>query len=122
MIRTVLRNLISNGIKYTNQGGYINIKSFCDSKLCEISVTDTGIGISKENIDKIFKIDESFSTLGTEREKGTGLGLILCKEFVEKNGGRLMVKSESEKGSTFSFTLPQPNDILWLNTSSFYPV
>ena len=109
MIRTVLRNLISNGIKYTNQGGYINIRSFCDNHICEISVADNGIGISAENIDKIFKIDESFSTIGTEREKGTGLGLILCKEFVEKNGGRLRVKSEPEKGSAFSFTLPLPS-------------
>jgi len=108
MVRTIIRNLISNAIKYTNQGGYININSYCDNKKCEISVTDNGIGISKENINKIFKIDESYSTVGTEREKGTGLGLILCKEFVGKNGGKLWIKSEPNKGSTFSFTLPLP--------------
>lgn len=108
MVRTVIRNLISNAIKYTNQGGHIRIQSNC-TKHCEISVSDTGIGISSENIDKIFKIDESFSTLGTEREKGTGLGLILCKEFVEKNGGKLKIKSRPNKGSTFTFTLPLPD-------------
>ncbi len=105
MVRTIVRNLISNAIKYTNQGGHIKIQSKCSSH-CEISISDTGIGISIANIDKIFKIDESFSTIGTEREKGTGLGLILCKEFVEKNGGKLWVKSEPNKGSTFTFSLP----------------
>ncbi|MCB2195315.1 MAG: PAS domain-containing sensor histidine kinase [Bacteroidetes bacterium] len=108
MVRTILRNLISNAIKYTNQGGHIRIVGNC-SKTCKISVSDSGIGISSENIKKIFKIDESFSTLGTEREKGTGLGLILCKEFVEKNGGRLKIKSRPNEGSTFIFTLPLPD-------------
>jgi len=108
MVRTIIRNLISNAIKYTNQGGHINIKSYSNNKVCEISVSDSGIGISEENIAKIFVIDKSFSTTGTEREKGTGLGLILCKEFVEKNGGKLWVKSKPNKGSTFFFTLPLP--------------
>ena len=74
-----------------------NISSYCNDKQCEVRITDNGIGISKENINKIFKIDESYSTIGTEREKGTGLGLILCKEFTEKNSGNLWVKSEPEK-------------------------
>ena len=108
MVKTIIRNLISNAIKYTNQGGHINIKTYSDNKVCEISVSDSGIGIVEENIDKIFVIDESFSTTGTEKEKGTGLGLILCKEFVKKNGGKLWVKSEPAKGSTFTFTLPLP--------------
>ncbi|MFC2104844.1 PAS domain S-box protein [Bacteroidota bacterium] len=108
MVRTIIRNLISNAIKYTNQGGYIKINSYCNSNFCELSVSDSGIGISEENITKIFKIDESFSTSGTEKEKGTGLGLILCKEFVEKNKGKLKVQSKPGKGSTFSFTLPLP--------------
>lgn len=108
MVRTIIRNLISNAIKYTNQGGFIKIQNYCNKKMCEISISDNGIGISEENLDKIFKIDESFSTIGTEREKGTGLGLILCNEFIEKNGGELWVKSEPDKGSTFSFTLPLP--------------
>ncbi|MFC2151710.1 PAS domain S-box protein [Bacteroidota bacterium] len=108
MVRTIIRNLISNAIKYTNQGGYVKINSYCNNKCCELSVSDNGIGISEKNISKIFKIDESFSTSGTEKEKGTGLGLILCKEFVEKNRGKLKVESKPDKGSTFSFTLPLP--------------
>jgi signal transduction histidine kinase len=76
---------------------------------CEISVKDNGVGISEEDINKIFKIDSKHKTLGTKGEKGTGLGLILCKEFVEKNGGKIEVKSEIGKGSRFSFTLPLKN-------------
>ena len=107
MTRTIVRNLISNAIKYTEQGGNIFIRSNCADH-CQISITDTGIGMSTDNLDKIFKLDESFSTMGTGREKGTGLGLILCKEFVEKNGGEIWVKSELNKGSIFTFTLPLP--------------
>jgi len=106
MARTVIRNLISNAIKYTYQGGFIKISINKKGKFCEINISDNGIGISEENIPKLFKIDESYTTVGTEREKGTGLGLILCKEFVEKNGGIIKVKSELGKGSTFSFNLP----------------
>lgn len=109
MVRTILRNLISNAIKYTKQGGNINVSSNCNQKKCEINISDNGIGISEQDIDKIFKIDESFSTMGTEHERGTGLGLILCKEFVEKNGGKLWAKSEPGTGSTFTFTLPVPD-------------
>jgi len=108
MVRTIIRNLVSNAIKYTNQGGIIKIQNYIGKDYCELSIVDNGIGISPEYIDKLFKIDESFSTIGTEREKGTGLGLILCKEFVEKNGGELWVKSQPNKGSTFTFTLPLP--------------
>ncbi len=111
MIRTVIRNLISNAIKYTNQGGFIKISANKKNKFCKINVADNGIGISAKNIDKLFKIDESYTTVGTEREKGTGLGLILCKEFVEKNRGTICVKSVLSKGSTFSFTLPLPEPI-----------
>ncbi len=108
MIRTVIRNLISNSIKYTNQGGFIKISANKKNKFCKINVSDNGIGISAKNIDKLFKIDESYTTVGTEREKGTGLGLILCKEFIKKNKGEITVKSELGKGSTFTFTLPLP--------------
>jgi PAS domain S-box-containing protein len=108
MVRTIIRNLISNAIKYTNQGGHINIVCSINNKKCKISVIDNGIGISAENISKIFKIDESYTTSGTEREKGTGLGLILCKEFIEKNNGKFYVNSTLEKGSTFTFMLPLP--------------
>ncbi len=108
MVRTIIRNLISNAIKYTNQGGYINISCYCSRKSCKVSIKDNGIGIEKENLDKIFKIEEGFSTVGTEREKGTGLGLILCKEFIKKNGGKIWVESEPNKGSAFTFALPLP--------------
>ena len=108
MVRTIIRNLISNAIKYTRLDGFIRITNYYDKNSCEISVVDNGIGIPPKNIDKIFRIDESFSTSGTENEKGTGLGLILCKEFVEKNGGKIWVESSENEGSTFSFTLPVP--------------
>ncbi|MBI9052605.1 MAG: PAS domain-containing sensor histidine kinase [Bacteroidales bacterium] len=106
MIRTVIRNLISNAIKYTNPNGIIEIKiSYLDNK-CMIIISDNGIGISQNNIQKLFKIDESYSTPGTDKERGTGLGLILCKEFIEKNNGELWAKSTLGKGSDFIFTLP----------------
>jgi PAS domain S-box-containing protein len=111
MVRTVIRNLISNAIKYTNQGGFIKISTNKKDKFCETSISDNGMGISEENIPKLFKIDESYTTVGTEREKGTGLGLLLCKEFVEKNGGSISVKSVLGKGSTFSFTLPSATPV-----------
>jgi PAS domain S-box-containing protein len=106
MIRTVLRNLISNAIKYTNQGGYIKIAASKVNTIYKLSISDNGIGISEKNLSKIFQIDESYSTPGTEREKGTGLGLILCDEFIDKNMGTIWAESELEKGSTFHITLP----------------
>lgn len=106
MIRTVIRNLISNAIKYSNEDGSITGTSKIAGKFVEISVTDTGIGIEQENIDKLFKIDINYSTAGTASESGTGLGLILCKEFVSKNGGKIWIESEPGKGSSFTFTLP----------------
>jgi len=108
MIRTVIRNLMSNAIKYTNKGDFIRINILNTKDNCKFIISDSGIGISQENIKKIFKIDESYSTVGTEQEKGTGLGLILCKEFIEKNNGELWAESDLGKGSAFSFTLPKP--------------
>jgi len=105
MIVTVLRNLIHNAIKFSNQGTAIVISAEKKDKTAQISVKDSGIGIKPEIIQKLFKIAENVSTTGTNREKGTGLGLILCKEFVEKNGGTIFVESELGKGSTFSFTV-----------------
>lgn len=105
-IRTVLRNLISNAIKFTNQGGEITISAIEDKNNFTISVRDTGIGIPPETIDKLFRIDSNYSTSGTQNEKGTGLGLILCKEFVEKHGGKIWVESKLGEGSKFKFTLP----------------
>jgi signal transduction histidine kinase len=107
MISTVLRNLISNAVKFTQPGGEIIISLVQKQKEVTISVIDTGIGIKKELIEKLFKIEESYTTVGTQNEKGTGLGLILCKEFVEKHGGKIRAESELGKGSKFSFTIPK---------------
>ncbi len=106
MINTVLRNLISNAIKFTNKDGWVKItsKDF-DDDFYEISVQDNGIGIKKEDLDKLFRIDVKHTTEGTNNEKGTGLGLILCKELVEKCGGKIKVESSSGIGTKISFTV-----------------
>jgi two-component system, sensor histidine kinase and response regulator len=106
MLITVLRNLISNGIKFTAPGGFITIRSKKLNNFLEISVADTGIGITEDEIKKVFRIDVRHSKNGTNGERGTGLGLLLCKEFIEKNKGKIWVKSVPGKGSTFGFTLP----------------
>lgn len=106
LLGIVMRNLISNGIKFTNENGTINISGARKGGYVEINVTDTGVGIPKEAIDKLFRIDIHLSTEGTSKEKGTGLGLILCKEIMEKSGGTIRVESEVDKGSTFILTLP----------------
>lgn len=105
MIDTVLRNLVINAIKFTSEGGTIKIDSIDIGNYYEISVTDNGVGISDDVIDKLFKIDSNVSTSGTMQEKGTGLGLILCKEFIEKNGGKIRAESQIGVGSKFKFTL-----------------
>ncbi len=106
MIDTVIRNLVSNAIKFTREGGEIKIFSVDKSNYVEVAVSDTGVGINDDDIKKLFSIDKNHTSLGTSKEKGTGLGLILCKEFVEKNGGKIYVES-NHKGSTFKFTLPK---------------
>ncbi len=111
MFETVFRNLVGNAIKFTNENGTISISANREKSYCKISVKDDGVGISEENIAKIFRIDSKHKTPGTMGEKGTGLGLILCKEFVEKHGGQITVKSEIGKGSEFSFTLPLNNGL-----------
>ena len=112
MLAVVLRNLISNAIKFTGNGGSILIssKEQKNSNFIEISVKDTGVGIPKESIDELFQIDKNISTIGTENETGTGLGLILCKEFVEIHGGKIWVESTEGEGSTFIFTIPKQID------------
>ena len=107
MIDTVLRNLISNAIKFTNAGDEIKIKTVETESKYRISVKDNGVGMKDQIKEKLFKISEHVTTKGTDQEKGTGLGLILCKEFVEKNGGKIWVESEVGKGSEFIFTIPK---------------
>jgi PAS domain S-box-containing protein len=107
-IKTILRNLLSNAIKFSNRNTKVTINATIENKnnFIEVTVTDNGVGIPKEEIDKLFKIETNVSTYGTEKEKGTGLGLILCKELVEKNGGQIWVESYENIGSVFHFTLP----------------
>jgi len=112
MLNTILRNLISNAIKFTYENGLIVVKASVVKPNAEISVCDNGVGISEENRNKLFQFETNISTQGTSSESGTGLGLILCKEFVEKHGGKIWVESEKNKGSEFKFTLPTiPNGI-----------
>jgi signal transduction histidine kinase len=106
MIRTIMRNLITNAVKFTNKNGSVKIDAVNCKNHLEISVSDTGIGMSKETMAKLFKIDANLSTRGTDNEKGTGLGLLLCKEFADKHNGKLWVESEEGKGSTFKLLLP----------------
>ncbi len=106
MIRTVLRNLVSNALKYTNMGGAVALGVTLLPDMIEVYVKDSGIGMNAETVEKLFKLDQTFSTVGTANEQGTGLGLILCKEFIEINNGSVHVESEPGNGSTFRFTLP----------------
>lgn len=106
MLDTILRNLVSNSLKFTNKGGRIDITAKKDSKKTEITVKDTGIGMSKEILENLFKIDsKQLSRYGTDNEPGTGLGLILCKEFIDRHNGELRVKSEEGVGSEFAIVL-----------------
>lgn len=106
MFLTVFRNLVANAIKFTPEKGNISIRLTKTNGFCEITVKDNGVGISPENLEKLFLFDSNHSTLGTNGEKGTGLGLILCKEFVEKHEGKIWVESKVGKGSIFKFTMP----------------
>jgi signal transduction histidine kinase len=120
MISTTIRNLISNAIKFSNPGGTITISAQMSSDEITISISDTGIGIPKDTIGKLFRIGENFSSYGTLHESGTGLGLILCKDFIDKHGGKIWVESQvanlqidksnidyqPKAGSTFYFTIP----------------
>jgi PAS domain S-box-containing protein len=107
MINTIIRNLISNAVKFTANDGEVSIDAADKERIIEIRVTDTGVGMNKESLGKLFRIDMYHSTTGTSGETGTGLGLVICKEFIEKHGGKIIVESEENKGSTFSFTLPK---------------
>ncbi len=106
MIKTILRNLISNAIKFTSKNGKVEIKAIIEDGQVVISVSDNGIGMTKETIAKLFRLDANLSTRGTENEKGTGLGLFLCREFIEKHNGKIIVESEKDKGSLFKIVFP----------------
>ena len=115
MVTTIVRNLLTNAIKFTPEGGKIQLHHKIESirqdkgpthTMVSVIVTDNGIGISEDDIEKILKIDEKFKNQGTNKEPGTGMGLMICKEFVEKHGGELSIESEEGKGSSFGFTVP----------------
>ncbi len=106
MIEASIRNIITNAIKFTKSGGTIKAGCRANDKNAEIYVKDNGVGISKEDQNRLFKIEQLYSSEGTNNEKGTGFGLLLCKEFVEKNGGTIKFESEKDKGSIFIISLP----------------
>ncbi len=115
MVDTVIRNLTGNALKFTPRGGSVTIlaqqQNSSNGKspaLVQISVVDTGVGMNPNDMDKLFRLDTNHSTLGTEKEQGTGLGLIICKEMVERNGGQIWMESEAGKGTKVQFTLPIP--------------
>jgi signal transduction histidine kinase len=106
MISTVVRNLLNNAVKFTPPGKNVYIKILKNTSFIKIEIKDEGIGIDSENLDRLFRIEDKYKTDGTAGEKGTGLGLIICKEFVEKNDGTIEVSSRKGTGSTFTFSVP----------------
>lgn len=114
MLETVIRNLINNALKFTPRGGRVTL-AVCQNGtgappgFVKVAVQDTGIGISQANLAKLFRLDTNYSTAGTEKEKGSGLGLIICKEMVEQNGGQIEIKSKVGQGTTVEFTVPMLN-------------
>ena len=106
MIDSILRNLVSNAIKYTRKGGKVKVSAKTNTNNIEITVADNGVGIPAEKQSAIFQIDKRTNTSGTENEEGTGLGLIICKDFLARNGGQIWVESPQGKGSKFTFSLP----------------
>ncbi|OFX83623.1 MAG: hypothetical protein A2W99_15450 [Bacteroidetes bacterium GWF2_33_16] len=111
MVNTVVRNLLSNAIKFTPKNGKIIFDTVTDKNeqkgLVTVCISDTGVGMDKAKLSNLFKVEKSTTTIGTDKEKGTGLGLILCHEFVEKMDGKMWVESETGKGSKFFFSLPR---------------
>lgn len=106
MLMIIIQNLISNALKFTTKSGEVKVSSAHKEDFIEISVQDTGIGINEKNQKKLFRLDEHFTTYGTHNEKGSGMGLLLCREFVEKHNGHIWIKSEPGKGSVFTFSMP----------------
>ena len=107
MVDAVMRNLLSNAVKFTHTGGAVEVSVSQNETSVEVSIIDTGTGIPEEKAAKLFQLDSKYKRPGTAGEKGTGLGLILCKEFVEKNGGTIRVVSAEGRGATFVVTLPR---------------
>jgi len=107
LLNTVMRNLLNNAVKFTNENGVIRISGEESDYSVTVHIEDNGVGIKPENLTKLFRLDTSCSTKGTANEEGTGLGLLLCKNFIEKMNGHIMVTSEYGKGTTFSFDLPK---------------
>jgi signal transduction histidine kinase len=108
MVKTVVRNLVSNAIKFTYANGNIGLNVEDRGIEIELTISDDGMGMSQHVLDKLFDLDTKHLIKGTNNETGTGLGLILCKEFIEKNKGSLKVESALGKGSTFRITFPKP--------------
>ncbi|MGE5457647.1 MAG: sensor histidine kinase, partial [Methanococcaceae archaeon] len=111
MLNLIVRNLLTNAIKFSYLNSTIKITVYIQDKFCFVSIKDSGIGISDEDLKNLFKIDVKVSRNGTSNEQGSGLGLVLCKEFIEINGGNLLVESQPGKGSEFIFTLPLYNPL-----------
>lgn len=109
MIGAVIRNLLSNALKFTPEGGSVTISAQRKDPMIEVMIADNGIGIKEENVPKLFRVDAQYTNTGTAGEKGTGLGLNLCKDLVEQNGGTIRIESEFEKGTQVTFTLPMPS-------------
>jgi signal transduction histidine kinase len=105
MLNTIIRNIVTNAIKFTKEGK-VTISYVQESNYCRVIIEDTGVGISEQNLHNLFELDKPISTKGTAGEKGTGIGLILCKEFIIKNKGKIFVESTENVGSKFEFTIP----------------
>jgi len=119
MLRSILRNLLFNAVKFTDEGGEVTISSITSvNNMVEVSVEDTGIGMSDELIGTLFTLDKNISRPGTAGEPSTGLGLIICKEFIEKHGGEIRIESEVGKGSIFSFTIPLFNSAIQVDSGN----
>jgi signal transduction histidine kinase len=106
MINTIIRNLLNNAIKYTPKGGLVKVEVLKNDLYASIAVIDTGIGIPKDRIEKLLTTKDTFTTLGTDKESGTGLGLMITKDFIKLNKGSFDIESNEDHGTTFRFTLP----------------
>jgi len=109
MLNTILRNLFSNAIKFTHREGKILLKALKKNDIIEVAIIDNGIGMDEKTKNKLFNISEKESSKGTENEEGTGLGLLLCKEFIARHNGQIWVESQKGVGSVFTFTVPAGN-------------